>query len=195
MLRPMWWENGVFPPPHRRAFRRTGARRRAIFPCAISPTPSSLHTLFPHTRTPILARFSVQHPFSTAFFLYRIFSPHLFLFCILLNSCSYLDFLRLQFEPLSLCSHVLPTLLVSRTATNTALISCKCVNRVVSPHRQQYQLASEHLAKAKTQGIMGYFLYASNTSKWCIEVLHRLGLSISYTKRSFRRFGGMEKHH
>lgn len=27
---------------------------------------------------------------------------------------------------------------------------------------------------------MGYFLYASNTAKRCIEVLHRLGLSISY---------------
>ena len=30
---------------------------------------------------------------------------------------------------------MLPTLLVSRTATNAALISCKCVNRIVSPHR------------------------------------------------------------
>lgn len=27
---------------------------------------------------------------------------------------------------------------------------------------------------------MGYFLFASNTAKRCVEVLHRLGLSIAY---------------
>ena len=27
---------------------------------------------------------------------------------------------------------------------------------------------------------MGYFLFASNTAKRCVEVLHRLGLSVSY---------------
>ena len=36
------------------------------------------------------------------------------------------------------------------------------------------------LAKTKTQGIVGYFLFALNTAKRCVEVLHCLGLSISY---------------
>ena len=31
------------------------------------------------------------------------------------------------------------------------------------------------------QGNMGYFLFASNTAKRCVEVLHRLGLTVTYT--------------
>ena len=39
------------------------------------------------------------------------------------------------------------------------------------------------------QGIMGYFLFASNTAKRCIEVLHRLGLTATYgTINSALRF-------
>ena len=133
----LWWENRVFPPPHRTAFRRADARRRTIFPCAIffpSPAPSSLHTLFPHA-----------HPYPrTASFLYSIF-----LFSIFLNSCSDLDFLRPQFESLSLYSHLLPTLLISRTATNAALTSCKCVNRVFSPHR----LGDRRISTRSNKGI------------------------------------------
>ena len=141
----LWWENGVIPPPHCTAFRRVDARRRAIFPCAVffpSPAPSSLHTLFPHA-----------HPyprtlFSLASFLYGILSvPHLFSSASFSILVYILDFLRPQFQSLSLCSHVLPTLLVSRTATNAALISCKCVNRVVSPHRTGGKLSDERKLK------------------------------------------------
>ena len=30
------------------------------------------------------------------------------------------------------------------------------------------------------QGIVGYFLFASNTAKRCVEVLNRLGLTVTY---------------
>ena len=39
------------------------------------------------------------------------------------------------------------------------------------------------------QDIVGYFLFASNTAKWCAEVLHRLGLTVAYgTMNSALRF-------
>ena len=39
------------------------------------------------------------------------------------------------------------------------------------------------------QGIVGYFLFASNTAKWCVEVLHHLGLTVAYrTMNSALRF-------
>ena len=88
-----------------------GAKRRAIF----------------FSRTFHAQSFPVA-TFPCRAFFFSIFSFHSF--------CS-LNFriLRPQFAFITLCSHVLPTLLVSRTAVNAAFISRKCVNGVVSGHR------------------------------------------------------------
>ena len=128
----MWWENGDFPPLHRPClgehmqgstqawpaqpsfpYLRHLLYTRAFF----SRAPLSFHTHFSLPHISLQHRFLLQHPSQFSFIYFR---------------------LRPQFEFLSLCGHVLPTLLVSRTATNAAFISCKCVNIVISPQRWWY---------------------------------------------------------
>ena len=112
----LWWENGVFPLPHRTAFKRANTRRCTIFACSIFFP----HTLF-HTRTLFLA-----------ILLFSILSlQHLSqsLFILKLLDCN-------SNSSRSLCSHV-PNAPHLKNATSAAFISCKCVNSVISPQRHE----------------------------------------------------------
>ena len=132
-MRPLWWENGV---THHYRLTVVRAEQRGSSG-ADGGGGGGEGVSCPR------AHFSLRHPFqapssSAPVFLYAPF---------VCQTPVFLD--RNSHFSLSLCSHVLPTLLVSRTATNAALISCKCVNRVVSPHRkirvgeQRVRFASE----------------------------------------------------
>ena len=121
----------------------TTTGRHASWTCAIFfpvPSPSSLHAPFLHARTPFphYALLFTAHYSSPRTSLYRLFSSRVFL-----HSCSYLDFLRPQFEFLSLQPRS-PN--ASRLKNrNAAFISCKCVNGVISPHRPVHVVLSRVL--------------------------------------------------
>ena len=125
-------------------FVRAGAEHRTSFTCAIFflaslPAPSSLSHLLcriPSCRISF-CRISSSNLLTIHFSLYN---TNFTLSHILFSTSFFTLLLFARFPcpwtaiPISLCSHVLPTLLVSRTA---AFISCKCVNRVVSPQRSK----------------------------------------------------------
>lgn len=55
---------------------------------------------------------------------------------------------------------------MDRSLISTAALSMLCYGRSDRPNA--------------LQGLLGYFLFAMNTDKRCVEVLHRLGLSVAY---------------
>ena len=123
MANTMWWENGVIPPPHRTVFRRADAVRHASLTIFFARALSTRAPLYSLHHALLTAHVSLHNRFSSPVSLQHRF------FNVFLNSCLYiLDLDRNSNISLSLCSHVLPTLLVSRTSTNAAFISCKCVN-------------------------------------------------------------------